>query len=966
MDLSSASINPHACSPGVQGRSGERGPAISQVGTATRDRNIKLAPLKITLKRDSDGLINATFSTDRPPLNTNTTKCGSNCLCCDMLNSSNTIDSVMMKRSYFPIRSGNIEMNCTARNVIYVVTCKKCDLQYVGQTSRRLKDRALEHKRSIMKQSLDTYMVKHFGSANHSVNDFSIQIAEIVDKEHDIVERELYWIKLLNAAYPYGLNDSIHGYGNISEGLNPLEKGGQPYFATPSSFRKRKNVHKRRNNRRLQIDAVDKIAAMPLATAQNIRVFINYLHSLNQQTLRFLNQYLRYGACTYEEKRILMVTGFLAGYFTSDKRSRKVNKHDLFYLHFSGAVLDTVNVSSIFGASSARLLNPIPQDMQRKIRVVYTYDPPISKFVFNYAKTLKTIDSIGALSQALKKTCDCNQSAFRYAPAGHIVTGNLDIVENEELKDILRKGTKYRIPTITDWDKIKDDFLESLNQLILRLERRTKIHPFAFHFYRSSIMRVFNSRLLACQENTGHVNYSLSVPKLVNLLRELHRKYVITPADKASGNYIFICKTYYISIICNELGIKFNNDQATVTGNEVYRPTNYDLDTIYRRHRSIANAFGLQINDENKVLPNFFAIPKLHKSPYKYRFIAGARCSTMKPLSVHLHYILRYLRNFLRNYCAKIQRLTGRRYFWSIDNSEMALNRIRCTKNVSNLVSADFATLFTKLPHATIKNCLVQLIDLGFNNSRKQFMAISSKKVFFTDSTQYHGYVYMDRFDVKQILVHVMDETYVAFAGNIFRQIMGVPMGGNASPLIADLTLSIIEFNYCKSHAHNKVLAVRYIDDILALNCPDFINKAANIYDRELKLEETFTGNHCCFLDLDIGLQNGSVKTNVYNKTDAFPFKVNRFGYPDSKVSASIHSNTLIGQLIRYARICNNTSDFVNRARELFACYISRDFQTDMLIVNFYRFAFNNQALICKFIYPNRSEIGSLIKTILD
>jgi hypothetical protein len=244
-------------------------------------------------------------------------------------------------------------------------------------------------------------------------------------------------------------------------------------------------------------------------------------------------------------------------------------------------------------------------------------------------------------------------------------------------------------------------------------------------------------------------------------------------------------------------------------------------------------------------------------------------------------------------------------------------------------------------------------------------MAISSK-VFFTNSTQYSGYIYMDRLDVKQILVHVMDETYVSFAGTIFRQITGVPMGGNASPLIADLTLSMMEFTYCKNHTRNDVLAVRYIDDILTLNCPDFITKAANIYNKELKLEETYAGNHCCFLDLDITVQNGTVKTNIYNKTDAFPFKVNRFGYPDSKVSANIHSNTIIGQLIRYARICNNLSDFTDRVRELFACYISRDFLIPMLTANFYRFARNNRALICKFVYPNRSGIKSLLNSILD
>ena len=234
---------------------------------------------------------------------TYTMQCGSNCICCRMLNSNNTIDSVTMNRSYFPICPGNVAINCTTKNVIYVATCKKCDLQYVGQTSRRLKDRALEHRRSIMKQSLETYMVKHFASNNHSITDFSIQIAEIVNKEYNIGERELFWIKMLNTAYPYGLNDSIHGYGNISEGINPLEKASQPYFAAPTAYRMRKKTHRRRSSKQLQTDAIDQITNMPIVTARNLRTFIIYLHNLNQKTLRHINQYLCNGTCTFSENR---------------------------------------------------------------------------------------------------------------------------------------------------------------------------------------------------------------------------------------------------------------------------------------------------------------------------------------------------------------------------------------------------------------------------------------------------------------------------------------------------------------------------------------------------------------------------------------------------------------------------------------------------------------------------------------
>lgn len=37
-----------------------------------------------------------------------------------------------------------------------------------------------------------------------------------------LLHKELFWIKLLNTAFPFGLNDNIKGYGNISEINNPL------------------------------------------------------------------------------------------------------------------------------------------------------------------------------------------------------------------------------------------------------------------------------------------------------------------------------------------------------------------------------------------------------------------------------------------------------------------------------------------------------------------------------------------------------------------------------------------------------------------------------------------------------------------------------------------------------------------------------------------------------------------------
>ncbi len=49
----------------------------------------------------------------------------------------------------------------------------------------------------------------------------------------------------------------------------------------------------------------------------------------------------------------------------------------------------------------------------------------------------------------------------------------------------------------------------------------------------------------------------------------------------------------------------------------------------------------------------------------------------------------------------------------------------------------------------------------------------------------------------------VIDEPFVVFTVVLFRQICGVPMGGNASPMLADLCPSFMEYEFAKN-LHNE------------------------------------------------------------------------------------------------------------------------------------------------------------------
>ena len=40
--------------------------------------------------------------------------------------------------------------------------------------------------------------------------------------------------------------------------------------------------------------------------------------------------------------------------------------------------------------------------------------------------------------------CDCSRSKYCYEPAGHVITGDLKIVKDAELRGLIEKGPSYR------------------------------------------------------------------------------------------------------------------------------------------------------------------------------------------------------------------------------------------------------------------------------------------------------------------------------------------------------------------------------------------------------------------------------------------------------------------------------------------------------------------------------------------
>jgi hypothetical protein len=134
-----------------------------------------------------------------------------------------------------------------------------------------------------------------------------------------------------------------------------------------------------------------------------------------------------------------------------------------------------------------------------------------------------------------------------------------------------------------------------------------------------------------------------------------------------------------------------------------------------------------------------------------------------------------------------------------------------------------------------------------------------------------------------------IDNIFVVFGNKIFRQTVGIPMGTNCAPLLADLFLYFNEAEFIQKllHEKNKPLAVafnstfRYINDILSIKNDQFHSYANSIYPNELQIKcTTESSTSASRLDVLLNIDpDGKLTTQLYDKRDDFMFAFVDFQY---------------------------------------------------------------------------------------
>ena len=138
-------------------------------------------------------------------------KCTAKCdLCKKFLKESNCFTSTSTGRTY-PITQ---ILSCKSKNVIYLVTCKKCNMQYVCSTSNEFKTRFRNHKSSVITKKRTCEVAIHFNKEPHALQDFEFLIIEQLCNlsannntlDDRLLTREAFWCAQLFTLKPHGLN----------------------------------------------------------------------------------------------------------------------------------------------------------------------------------------------------------------------------------------------------------------------------------------------------------------------------------------------------------------------------------------------------------------------------------------------------------------------------------------------------------------------------------------------------------------------------------------------------------------------------------------------------------------------------------------------------------------------------------------------------------------------------------------
>ena len=890
---------------------------------------------------------NGEIPNSRKCINDDTRKANTKgCETCINFKPSNFFTSTVTHRTY-PVVNKEYPnpIDCKSGNLIYLITCSTCHLQYVGETIQQLNKRFGEH-RSGMRGVPGSHagckrIVEHWTKGKCKDSHFTVQIIENwkgdgrnkgkIDLPLGVErrKRETFWMLKLRTVYPYGLNDKIGDeYRKVASEIESIGKQfdkvdrKSKYDSCRHARVNKCNLNAEEFLKDLDIIITDNLPNTPnflrinLTSMKKIQLKVVYT-SLHErlfeigENFQYTHWYLM--ACDIITSKIYKTV--------QGKTHKKLSKYKLM-ITFDNKSFDFLNLPQILKSDTIKKHMPPSLHEDNIPMVVYSLTQSIRSKIFNYGEFIDELNLEEFQKNKDCVPCPCENFGEKYVNAHHkhILTGDLSIIKNNDLKGLFIKGPNYREPKEINFETAKKIIDAALNKTIEEIRRDMPLETSYLIDWKAHILEEVNSKIHKIKQ---HFKYRKIKPLLKDRtikhdLDQLLNVFVTVPIDKAQNNIAFVCKRLYAEILLNELASKTYekcdpNSKMNIISNHV----------DYQLSRK------LKVEEEFKELPRIYWTPKMHKTPIGTRFIIGNPKSSLKPLTKSITTICKlFYKTSLSNYYNKGRYFSGINHLWIVQNNNKVLesiDKINKRGNAKSISTYDFSSLYTNIPHDKLLTVLNEIVDFAFNGGSRDYVSITKRGAHFVKNTK-NVKQYYNKTAIKDSIKFILENCYFTVGKSVYKQIIGIPMGSDPAPFFANFFLYYYESNWMKDLKKKKIgkefkygNIFRFIDDLIAINDGnEFCNSFLQIYPKELQLnKENDSDNHATFLDLDITITDNKFVTKLYDKRDSYNFDIVRLPYKNSNMPSKMFYATIGAELIRICRATSGYNEFIISTKSL-------------------------------------------------
>ena len=593
-----------------------------------------------------------------------------------------------------------------------------------------------------------------------------------------------------------------------------------------------------------------------------------------------------------------------------------------------------VNLQRLFNNQDVKTLFPSNDKFYLVPSLSYRYSKSIRSDIVNYRATIEDPDYNNFV-------CSCDQypTNFKDPYHGHIYTGDMNIIKHKGLRTIMSKGLGFHEQQPPNKNIAYNCIESRIDRYINSTSNKLSLPVPSFSPWKREVLKRVRARLN--EMKTYKFNQTLKQIEVKNELTKLKKDFVLIPVDKAAKNISIICKKYYMTVLSDEI-------EHSDTFEEISDNKDQFVKTLKTRYPGKL---------PNEKLPYLYATAKMHKNPTNFRFITAGNNTAFSKISIDVMKCLKLLLNTARSSMSyKIKEIDN--CIFVIDNRDKVVDFINSSNQQSNdrreVTTWDFSTLYTKIPHNKLKDKMASFVKKLYNcvkhsSKAANFICCSDKSntAYFSKSRS-NDNISLDSDELCNLINVVIDNSYIVYHGIVYRQVIGIPMGTNCAPFLANIFLHVYEYEYLQlliNQGHvveAKKLAhtFRYQDDCAAINDGSTFKKHfEKIYPPEMVLKNTNISTCVStFLDLRISVFRGKFRYVSYDKRNDFDFVISNYPHLNGNIPYSAAYGVYMSQLVRFCDINSDAKSFSKDVKAMSKKFLNQGFDKKGLSNTFSKF----------------------------